>query len=71
MSWYLSITPSSVSSAGYRKCPDFSSLPLLTTGGSERGWCKGGGPRSLINDWFVLVRLCHSSSKLDSMQILG
>lgn len=25
---------------------------------------------SLINDWFVLVRLFHSSSKLDSMQIL-
>lgn len=40
---------------------------------------EGGGgdgmtlvwPSSLINDWFVLVRLFHSSCKLDSMQILG
>ncbi len=53
--------------------PFFFTLVWLTTEGSWGGWLGGMTPvrpSSLINDWFVLVRLFHSSCKLDCTQIL-
>lgn len=52
----------------------FTLVRLTTEGAGGGGWVDGMTPvwpSSLINDWFVLVRLFHSSCKLDSMQILG
>lgn len=54
--------------------PVLYTFECLTVEGSERVGGVGASPvwpSSLINDWFVLARLFHSSCKLDSMQILG
>lgn len=54
--------------------PVLYTFECLTIEGSERVGDVGVSPvwpSSLINDWFVLARLFHSSCKLDSMRILG
>lgn len=46
-------------------------LPWRGRRQEARGGRRIGWGCSLINDWFVLAGLFHSSRKLDGMQILG
>lgn len=84
MSWYVSITSCfMIIGTGCLLCwlQEVSCLYFFFyLGAVDNRRRRGGGwvdgmtpvwPSSLINDWFVLVRLFHSSCKLDSMQILG
>lgn len=73
--WYVGITFSMDIDGTVSVMPVFLFLPRWADR-RHRKWDVGVGGitvawlSSLINDWFVLVRLFHSSSKLDSMQIL-